>query len=76
VKGFIIMYLDDIVIFLNSVSEYIEHLKAVFKVLRKNRLYAKPLKYILAARELEFYRHIIGNRKLQPIRLKINVILY
>jgi hypothetical protein len=74
VKGFVIVYLDDIVIFSNSESEHQQHLKAVFEALRANKLYAKPSKCILAAPELEFCGHVVGNGKLQPVRSKINMI--
>ena len=75
VKGFVIVYLDDIVIFSNSVDEHQQHLEAVFKALRAATLYAKPSKCVLAATELEFCGHVIGNGQLRPVKSKIDMIL-
>jgi hypothetical protein len=74
IRKFVIVYLDDIVIYSNSETEHLRHLELVFKALRDVELYAKPLKCVFSVLELEFYRYIIGSGKLRPLTLKIKVI--
>ena len=38
---FVVVYLDDIVVYSNSLEEYKQHLREVFNVLQKNELYIK-----------------------------------
>jgi len=38
---FVVVYLDDIVIYSNTLEENVENLKKVFQVLRDNQLYIK-----------------------------------
>jgi hypothetical protein len=58
------VYLNDIIVFLNSDEEHKEHLALILKSLRINKLYAKPSKCIVGAETVEFYRHIIGQGQL------------
>lgn len=41
VDKFVVVYLDDIVIYSNTLEEHIEHLRIVFQFLRENHLYVK-----------------------------------
>ena len=74
-NGFVIVYLDDILIFSQSLKEHCEHLRKVCEALRSHKLYAKPSKVILAVHELEFCGHLVGNGKLQPLRSKVQIVL-
>lgn len=38
---FVMVYLDDIFIYSNTLEEHVEHLNKVFQVLRENELYIK-----------------------------------
>ena len=38
----VVVYLDDILIYSNSPSEHLQHLRQVLQILRSNQLYAKP----------------------------------
>lgn len=38
---FVVVYLDDIIIYSNTLEEHIEHLRIVFQFLRENHLYVK-----------------------------------
>ena len=70
-----VVYLDDIVIFSNSLEEHEQHLTEVFKILRENKLYARGSKSLLAMRELEFCGHTLGNGKIRPLQSKVKMIL-
>ena len=51
---FVVVYLDDIVIFSNSDEEHEEHFRLVFEKLRENDLCAKPSKCVIGAETIEF----------------------
>lgn len=58
---FAVVYLDDIVIYSNTIEEHIEHLKIIFQVLRENELFIKREKCSFAKGEINFLGHIIGH---------------
>ena len=57
---FVLVYLDDIVIFSRSEEEHMLHLKIVLEVLREHKLYAKLSKCKFVQSELKFLGHIIS----------------
>ncbi|XP_052117210.1 uncharacterized protein LOC127747411 [Arachis duranensis] len=56
---FVVVYLDDIVVYSNTLEEHAEHLRTVFKILRENNLYVKKEKCSFAREEVNFLGHII-----------------
>jgi hypothetical protein len=61
---FAMVYLNDIIVFLNSDEEHKEHLALILKSLCTNKLYIKPSKYIVGAETVKFCSHIIGQGQL------------
>ncbi|KAK8586224.1 hypothetical protein V6N13_130745 [Hibiscus sabdariffa] len=57
---FVVVYLDDIVEYSNTLEEHVEHLRQVFQVLRENELFVKREKCSFAQKEVPFLSHIIG----------------
>ncbi|PKI70699.1 hypothetical protein CRG98_008932 [Punica granatum] len=49
---FVVVYLDDIVVYSRSLEDHVEHLRQVFEVLRENFLYVKREKCAFAKREV------------------------
>ena len=47
---FVVVYLDDIVIYSNTLEEHVDHLRKVFKLLRQNGLYVKKEKFSFAGK--------------------------
>jgi len=43
-EKFVILYLDDILIYSKTLDDHVEHVRTVLKTLLKNNLYAKPKK--------------------------------
>ena len=72
---FIIVYLNNIVIYSNSLNEYITHIKQVLKALAQHYLYAKPSKCVFAAEKIKFCGHIVGSGKIKPTHDKLAAIL-
>ncbi|KAG8734303.1 hypothetical protein FRC10_011771 [Ceratobasidium sp. 414] len=56
---FMFVYLDDIIIFSDTAEEHEKHVKMVFDVLRKEKLYLSPHKMQLFAERLEILGHVI-----------------
>ena len=57
---FVLVYLDDILVFSKTPEEHIGHLRTVLQILRDNRLYAKMKKCTFNAQEVKFLGHIVG----------------
>ena len=58
--AFVIVYLDDILVFSKTESEHAEHLGTVLALLRKHKLYAKRSKCEFGLSELSFLGHVVG----------------
>jgi len=71
---FCLVYLDDILIFSNSISDHQKHLRTVLGILKEHKLYAKPSKCTVGAETLEFCGHIVGQGTLRPAPAKISAI--
>ena len=70
-----VAYLDDIVIYSNSMEEHVEHLRTVFRVLRENELFVKREKCTFATEEVQFLGHVIGHGKLKMDEPKVKAIM-
>jgi hypothetical protein len=57
---FVIVFLDDILIYSKSEKEHEHHLRMVFQVLRDHRLYAKLSKYSFYHKKIHYLGHVIS----------------
>jgi transposase InsO family protein len=71
---FVMVYLDDILIYSETIDDHRNHVEAVLQALSDNKLIAKPSKCMFAVTELEFCGHVVGNGVLRPCRDKLAVI--
>lgn len=69
---FVVVYLDDILVFSNSVSDHYDHLRIVLSILRKNHLYCKPSKCQLFVDEIHYLGYIVSPRgvSMDPEKVK------
>ena len=51
---FVLVFLDDILVYSHIVEEHAEHLQKVFAVLQKHHLFAKASKRNIIVKEVEF----------------------
>jgi hypothetical protein len=57
---FVILFLDDILVYSKSEEEHEKHLIMVLQYLREHRLYAKLSKYIFYQKKIHYLGHIIS----------------
>ncbi|KAK8663978.1 hypothetical protein V6N13_083783 [Hibiscus sabdariffa] len=57
---FVVIYLDDIMIYSTSLREHEEHLRLVMERLRQNQLFVKMEKCEFAQKQVRFLGHIVG----------------
>ena len=67
-------YLDDIIIYSNSIEDYIEYVRLVLEKLQAYHLYVKPEKCVFYVSKVEFLGFRIGRERVQPNPTKLNTI--
>jgi hypothetical protein len=72
---FVVVYIDDILIYSSSLEEHAKHLRKVFQRLRENKLYAKLEKCEFGVTEMDFLRHRITQEGLMMDDHKVKAIL-
>ena len=70
----VVIYLDDILIYLNNMSEHYWHVKEVLKCLRKANLYAKAEKCEFHSKSVEYLGYILSPSGLTISNNKIKII--
>ena len=73
-EGFVVVYLDDVLVFSNTEEEHLAHLERVFKRLREHSLLAKLVKCDFWKKQLRYLGHIIGANGLQVDPDKVKVV--
>jgi len=73
-KGHVAVYLDDILVYSNTLEEHWRHVRGVLKHLLAAKLYAKLEKCEFARDQVEFLGFIIGRKSLQMDPAKLNTI--
>jgi hypothetical protein len=72
---FVVVYIDDILIYSASLEEHAEHLRKVFQRLRENKLYAKLEKCEFRVTKVDFLGHRITQEGLKMDDHKVKAIL-
>ena len=75
IDNFVIVYLDDILVFSKTWKEHVVHVKKILDVLRKEKLYVKMSKCEFAKTSLVYLGHVIGGGHLQVDLAKVAVIV-
>jgi hypothetical protein len=72
---FVIVYLDDILVFSRTWNEHVTHVKRVLDVLKKEKLYVKLSKCDFGKTSLVYLGHIVGGGQLKIDPSKVEVIV-
>ena len=68
------IYLDNILIYLNNMSEHCQHVKKVLKYLYKTSLYTKAEKYEFYSELVEYLEYILSSSGLIMSDNKVKII--
>ena len=75
IDDFVIVYLDDILVFSNTWDEHIKHVKKVLDVLQRENFYVKPSKCEFGRTSLNYLGYIVGGGELKIDPSKVEVIV-
>ena len=71
---FVILFIDDILVYSKNKAEHAMHLRLVLQTLREHQLYAKFLKCKFWLEEVAFLGHVVSKEGIQVDPKKIEVI--
>ncbi|KAL0286801.1 UNVERIFIED_CONTAM: Retrovirus-related Pol polyprotein from transposon.6 [Sesamum angustifolium] len=72
---FVIVFIDDILIYSSSYEEHEQHLHTVLQILREKQLYAKFSKCEFWMEEIAFLGHVVSKEGVQPDLAKVKAIM-
>jgi hypothetical protein len=72
---FLLLYLDDLLIYSDNLEEHREQVKRVLRKLRENDLFAKPEKCEFEKNSVKYLRFIVGEEVVKMDRKKVEAIL-
>ena len=75
VDQFVVVFIDDILVYLKDRENHESHLRVVLKTLRKEQLYAKLSKCEFLVNEMSFTGHIVSKEGIQVDPKKIEVVV-
>jgi hypothetical protein len=75
VRKFVLVFMDDILVYSKSLAEHVEHLKLVFQLLKDHQFFVKLSKCSFAQPKLEYLGHIISDQGVATDPEKTKVML-
>ena len=75
VDKFVVVFIDDILVYSKDAEEHAQHLKIVLQTLREKKLYAKLSKCDFWLKEVSFLGHIVSAEGIRVDLTKIEVVV-
>ena len=60
-EKFVVIYLDDIIVYSEFLKDHVVHLKAVFRKLREYKFYIKKEKSKFCRKQITFLGHVLSS---------------
>jgi hypothetical protein len=73
-RVYVLVFVDDILVYSASLSDHVGHLKAVFELLQHNQLYLTHSKCSFVLQELEYLGHVIGKNGVTTDKTKVQAV--
>ena len=74
INNFVMIYIDDIVIYSKTWNEHLEHLDLVFQKIREAQMKIKLKKCQFCKKQMVFLGHVVSNKGISPDPKKLQVI--
>ena len=75
VDQFVVVFIDDILVYSKDAQEHEQHLKIVLQTVRENKLYAKLSKCDFWLKEVSFLGHIVSSEGIRVDPTKIEAVV-
>ena len=72
--SFIIIFLDDILVYSRGLEEHVTHVRKTLEVLREHQLYAKVSKCAFFLHRVEYLGHVVSSEGLSPDPAKVQAV--
>jgi len=73
---FVVVYIDEILVYNNSMEEHVEHLRKMFRKLKKNKLYTEFAKYKFGVTKVDVLGHRVAQEAVKVDDHKVKAILH
>lgn len=74
IDNMLVVYIDDIIIFSNTLAEHLNHIQLVFNLLAENNLKLGYEKCEFVKKEIEFVGHLVSHGKYTPLKSRVEAI--
>ena len=71
---FVVIYLDDILVYSHTKEEHLDHLRIVLQTLRQHKLFGKISKCEFMKRRVEYLGHVISEKGVSVDQYKVEAI--